>query len=302
MRLREGVVTCPILRLKEYPSAQAETTDEVLYGMTVQLLDRTLTDWAYVETEYGYCGYAKLSGLELRRSAVRRWSRAEKLVICASAADVFEVAGYKNPFVCTLPKGSLVEKDGYMAQAGWTRIRLVKGGSFYIRESMAEPVLHEPASDEQEELLREKLVKTAMSYLNVPYRWGGKTPWGIDCSGLCSMTYLLHGIRIWRDAQLQAGYPVREIPVCQVKPGDLLYFPGHMALYIGELRYVHATGRTGDDRVVIGSLDPKDPAYREDLAETILTAGTVFPRSRNRPDRSKSRDETEDQPVSSEAS
>ena len=75
-----------------------------------------------------------------------------------------------------------------------------------------------------------------------------------------------------------------------------------MALYIGELRYIHATGRTGDDRVVIGSLDPKDPAYREDLAETILTAGTVFPRNRNRPDRSKSRDETEDQPVSSEAS
>ena len=53
---------------------------------------------------------------------------------------------------------------------------------------------------------------------------------------------------------------------------------------------------------MIGSLDPKDPAYREDLAETILTAGTVFPRNRNRPDRSKSRDETEDQPVSSEAS
>ena len=76
---------------------------------------------------------------------------------------------------------------------------------------------------------------------------------------------------------MKPGYPVREIPVCQVKPGDLLYFPGHMALYIGELRYLHATGRAGDDRVVIASLDPKDPAYREDLAETILTAGTVFP-------------------------
>ena len=277
MRLREGVVKCPILRLKEYPSAQAETTDEVLYGMTVQLLDRTLSDWAYVETEYGYCGYAELSGMEFRRSAVRRWSRAEKLVIRASAADVFEVAGYKNPFVCTLPKGSLVEKDGYMAQAGWTRIRLVEGGVFYIRESMAEPVVRGPVSDEPEETLREKLVKTAMSYLDVPYRWGGKTPWGIDCSGLCSMTYLLHGIRIWRDAQMKSGYPVREIPVCRVKPGDLLYFPGHMALYIGELRYIHATGRAGDDRVVIASLDPKDPAYREDLAETILTAGTVFP-------------------------
>jgi cell wall-associated NlpC family hydrolase len=60
------------------------------------------------------------------------------------------------------------------------------------------------------------------------------------------------------------GYPVKEIPAEQGKPADLLFWPGHVALYLGEGRYIHSTGRSSG--VVINSLDPQHPDFREDLA------------------------------------
>ena len=55
---------------------------------------------------------------------------------------------------------------------------------------------------------------------------------------------------------------------------DLLYFPGHVALYLGEGRYVHATALSG--RVVINSLDPSARDYRESLAQELLAVGSWF--------------------------
>ena len=51
---------------------------------------------------------------------------------------------------------------------------------------------------------KSKLIDTAILYLNTPYLWGGKTPFGIDCSGLVQMVYKLNGFKILRDASQQA--------------------------------------------------------------------------------------------------
>lgn len=271
-----AVVKVPVLKLKEYPSEEAETVDEVLYGMEVLVRERTIKGWASVETSYGYRGCVRTEGLEAHEWNVRRWQKLSKYVVVSPSADVFEVPGYKNPYLFSLPRGSLVAASDQEGQAGWNQVRLSDGRGAYMRKGQLRPAaaLHCPA--EQEEKLRESLVRTALTYLYTPYRWGGKTPWGIDCSGLCSMVYLLHGIAINRDAKIKKGYPVKEIPVCRVKPGDLLYFPGHMALYIGGLNYIHSTGRAGQDGVVINSLNHMAEDYREDLASTITAAGSIF--------------------------
>ena len=66
------------------------------------------------------------------------------------------------------------------------------------------------------------------------------------------------------------------IPPEQKQCGDALYFPGHIALYLGGGRYIHSTGAAASGGVVINSLDPADPLYREDLVRSLYAVGSVF--------------------------
>ena len=101
---------------------------------------------------------------------------------------------------------------------------------------------------------------------------------GIDCSGLAFMSYLLCGILIYRDARIMPGFPVREIPMGNpAEKGDLLFFPGHVAVSLGEGRFVHATAYPGCGCVTVNSLNEKDPDYRRDLREKLIAVGSIFP-------------------------
>ncbi len=153
----------------------------------------------------------------------------------------------------------------------WSKVKLATGEvgytrSYWIRKSNIENV--------SEEEFRENVVQTALSYLTTPYRWGGKSPLGIDCSGLCSMAYMLNGVLIYRDAKIVEGFPIKVIPLDQIQKGDLLYFPGHIAMYVGDGLYVHSS--LGGNEVSINSLNEKHPHYRKDLATSITAVGTLF--------------------------
>jgi hypothetical protein len=158
---------------------------------------------------------------------------------------------------------------------GWQCVSLPDGAKGYVRASWLDTYYETPI-DLPEGELRRRLVDTAMLYARTHYRWGGKTPLGIDCSGLVSMSYLLNGITIYRDAKVVEGFPIHPIDCKDAKPADLLFFPGHVAMYMGEGRYIHSTGKAGSDGVVINSLNPGDPDYRPDLPEKMTGAGSYF--------------------------
>lgn len=90
------------------------------------------------------------------------------------------------------------------------------------------------------------------------------------------MSYLDQGILLYRDADIQEGYPVKVIPKEKLKKGDLLFFPGHVAMYLDEGRYIHATGYWKTPYVTINSLNESDPDYRADLAGKLRECGSVF--------------------------
>ena len=73
-----------------------------------------------------------------------------------------------------------------------------------------------------EEALRARAVEVALSYQGTQYRWGGKSPLGVDCSGLTFMAWFFCGVSLYRDARLVDGFPARPIPFEARKPGDLL--------------------------------------------------------------------------------
>ena len=88
-------------------------------------------------------------------------------------------------------------------------------------------------------LSADAIVAAAYSQLGVPYVWGGTTPGvGLDCSGLTQYCYRQAGIMIPRNSEDQAAFG-RKVPVSQATPGDILWRPGHVGIYIGEDRYIH---------------------------------------------------------------
>jgi cell wall-associated NlpC family hydrolase len=101
--------------------------------------------------------------------------------------------------------------------------------------------------------LAQRAVALARKQLGTPYRWGGASPGGFDCSGLVSWVYGRLGVELPHNAaaQFSAGRPVKP---SKLRPGDLVFFHGlgHMGIYIGRGKMIHApqSGR----RVEIQSL------------------------------------------------
>lgn len=100
--------------------------------------------------------------------------------------------------------------------------------------------------------IREELVQTARRFLGVPYRWGGTTENGFDCSGLTMVSYRLNGLNLPRVSrnQFKRG---RYVPKSKLRKGDLVFFATkggkritHVGMYIGDGNFIHAprTGKT----------------------------------------------------------
>ena len=220
----------------------------------------------------------------------------ELFQVCQNIADVLEAERVQARRITTLYAGSLIwaEKDSALGdssaaarllQPGWRRVFLPDGmGGLrdgYMRSRFLEPCQGQErwrkwAPQRSEEAFRKSIVQTAYSYLGTQYRWGGKTACGIDCSGLAFMSYFRNGILIWRDAAIKEGYPVHEIPIEQAKPGDLLFFPGHVAIYLGNGKIIHGTGHPESSCVTVNSLWEGEPGYREDLKNSLCAAGSIF--------------------------
>ena len=99
------------------------------------------------------------------------------------------------------------------------------------------------------------LIKTALLYFNTPYLWGGKTPFGIDCSGLTQMVYMLNGFSLLRDASQQStqGEPLSFIE--ESEPGDLAFFDNsdgtitHVGIIMHDNYIIHVNGKVRIDRL-----------------------------------------------------
>lgn len=264
--------------------------DELLYGWTVKVLE-TSDHYCRVITHYGYEGYVETEALTpVPRDSIEGDANSDSLmVVTNSFVDILSQPKVQGYIQATLPRGAFLIKKA-SSEDGYLRVETVdKRYCGYIRTCSVQKRLDSDRYlldstfsfiDQQlpaeEEKVREMICSTAMGYLGSPYCWGGKTPKGIDCSGLMFMSYMLSGMLIFRNSQNNALYPVKLIPREKLKKADLIYWVGHVGMYLGNNQYIHSTGNAADFKCVINSLSPEDKNYRQDLAESIIGYGSIY--------------------------
>lgn len=102
---------------------------------------------------------------------------------------------------------------------------------------------------------KSKMIKTAFLYLNAPYLWGGRSPFGIDCSGFTQMVYSLNGFTLKRDASQQATQGEALSFIEESEPGDLAFFDNteglitHVGIILEDNYIIHAHGEVRIDRL-----------------------------------------------------
>lgn len=128
-------------------------------------------------------------------------------------------------------------------------------------------------------LPKSQLVETAFKYLNTPYLWGGKTPFGIDCSGLTQMVYKLCGYKLLRDASQQATQGDVLSFIEESEPGDLAFFDNaeghitHVGIIMNDNYIIHAHGHVRIDRLDhtgIFNIDTKKHTHKLRVIKKII--------------------------------
>ena len=222
------IVNKPSVWLYKNEDLTGEVSDQLLMGTVVEIISQDDIT-AYVKTSYEYYGYINIWDIEELHFAD---SFEKNSVIVRSGCDLLYENKYEKKPFAYISKGSrillgeCIDKRFYECFVGKRRL--------YIPIYAVEKCKYSKAG--------EAVCKNALSYVGTTYRWGGKSDRGIDCSGLVFMSSLLSGLEVYRDAVPDERY-VYEIPEEEIRPGDLAYFKGHVAVMTGRDSFVHASAR-----------------------------------------------------------
>lgn len=152
---------------------------------------------------------------------------------------VFKTGLYKVRFGSFPSEEAARKKAGELVSADIIQeFYIIKPGEYAVNQKERGP-----------DYVRAEIVRSAMSFIGVPYLWGGNTQDGLDCSGFSLAVYRLNGLSLPRSSreQFEKGHPVDRKDLRQ---GDLVFFNtvkkgtvSHVGVYIGDGQFIHAPGR-----------------------------------------------------------
>jgi cell wall-associated NlpC family hydrolase len=198
------------------PAVDAVAVSELLFGERFNVVD--VADgwaWGYAARDH-YVGHVPADLLAPGASAATHR-------IVAKAALAFAGPDIKTRVLRTLPMNAMLTADDH--DDCFVR---TDAGDFVHRRHVAD--VSDVAADP---------VAVALAFVGTPYKWGGRTYAGIDCSGLVQMALDACGVGCPRDSDMQAaalGQPAGGTP----RRGDLVFFPGHVGIMADGRQLLHA--------------------------------------------------------------
>ncbi|WEX77540.1 NlpC/P60 family protein [Sinorhizobium numidicum] len=221
-----ATISLPVTPLRARPDAACGTDTELLYGETARVLDVS-GGWAWVKSDLdGYVGYVP-------HNAVTAPEVPASHIVAVPRTFVYRGPDLRFPQAFALSMGSRLNVVGEAETRG-TRYFLLDGGLAVVANHCAAAG----------SAIAEDYVSIATRFFETPYLWGGRSGFGIDCSGLVQLSMQMTGRRVPRDTDMQAVALGRAIPRDELARGDLVFWKGHVAIMEDEKTLVHANGHT----------------------------------------------------------
>jgi len=226
-----GICILANVPLRLEPNDRSEMTSQVLFGDFFKIVD-VQGSWSKIILDYDqYEGW--IDTKQLHKISEENYLKLQETPMLVSA-DIIEYVSTINGMLIPIHLGSDLR---------FLKISAINTFGFNFEGHY------------NTTFSKNTILETAFLYLNAPYMWGGKTPFGIDCSGFTQMVYKTAGIQIPRDAYQQASFGESLSFIEEAEPGDLAFFDNeegkitHVGIILADNYIIHASGKVRIDRL-----------------------------------------------------
>lgn len=228
--MQYGICTLSIVPARKEPSGTSEMVTQLLFGEHYTVLEQT-EDWLRIKTAYDdyECWISRKQHSKLSDSGFRQLEKQEA-VYSSELIQLLHHKAASTHFPISIGATLPFFKDQH------TRFESFDFGY----EGMV--------ASSTEKRTAQEILSTAYLFLNAPYLWGGKSPFGIDCSGFTQLVFKLNGYKLPRDAyqQVELGAPLSFVE--EAEAGDVAFFDNeegrivHVGILLNNTQIIHASG------------------------------------------------------------